>query len=118
MAVRMGPLEAYEKHIYGHAMPQKNRRHHIEFYERHNAEVMDVFADSPERLLVVCWETGEGVEALPGFVGVDEPIQADVHINRSSPVYGGENLLLAHANRIAFQSYWQIRRKVARRLRA
>lgn len=116
MAVRMGPLNAYEKHVYGYAMPQGHKREHLEFYQRHNREVIEHFASQPERLLVVCWETGQGVEDLPAFLGVDREYDPQVHINRSRDVYGGNSRLIAEANRIVFQRYWGAKRTLARLL--
>ena len=117
MAVRMGPLDDYEKHVYGYSMPQGHKEEHLEIYERHNREVIDHFASQPDRLLVVCWETGQGVDRLPEFLGVDQGYNPEVHVNRSRDVYGGNSRLFAEVNRIAFQSYWRTKRALSRALK-
>ena len=112
MAVRMGPLKDFERHIYGYAMPQGHRDHHIRFYTAHNRAVEEHFRDRPEKLLRLCWEDGGDAARLAGFLGLDVDIPPARHVNRSSSrVYTGDNLYLAQANRIAYQAWWHTRRK-------
>lgn len=69
MAVRMGPLDQFEKHIYGYGMPQANRRHHVEFYLNHIAQAEEYFKKNPSKLLRICWEQGDGISKtgrIPG----------------------------------------------------
>lgn len=112
MAVRMGPLDDFERHVYGHAMPQGQRRDHVEFYERHNSEVREHFAGRAGKLLELCWENGDTVEKLAAFLNLEAPDIGPVHVNRSPAVYTGDSLVLAHANRIVFQSLWRLREGV------
>lgn len=116
MAVRMGPLEDFEKHIYGYSMPQGHRREHLEFYERHNQAVLGHFEGRSDQLLLLCWETGQGVGELADFLAVDASVDAAPRINRSMKVYGGDNLVIAQVNRVAFQTYWKGRRALSRLL--
>ena len=44
-----------------------------EVYLRHNAAVREFFADKPGKLLTVCWETGDGWDALCAFLGHEPP---------------------------------------------
>ncbi len=121
MAVRMGPMKDFEAHIYGHAMPHGRRDHHIEFYERHNREVLEHFADRPGKVLQLSWDRGGTAEDLAAFLGLTDVDTTPVHKNRSLPVYSGDNLALAHLNRIAFQSKWKFirsARAVRNRLRS
>lgn len=114
MAVRMGPLDTYEKHVYGYAMPQGHRAEHLEFYERHNREVRHHFRDRPGQLLEVCWEHGDDGSELARFLG-EEPLPAQPpQINRSAPVYGGDNLWRAHASRLRHQWAWRVKKRVRR----
>lgn len=106
MAVRMGPLNLYEKHIYGYGMPQGHKEEHIHYYNRHNEEVREYFKDRPEQLLTLCWEDGNGPELLSGFMGLEMPVFKKSHLNKSPKVYSGDNLILAHLNRIVYQTYW------------
>ncbi len=109
MAVRMGPLNDFEKYIYGHAMPQAAPEAHIAFYEAHNSEVRAYFSDRPEKLMEICFDNDVDFPALCVFL--DEPVVAfsKPHVNRSAKVYGGESLWLAHLNRVVFQAYWHSR---------
>ncbi|MEM8680339.1 MAG: sulfotransferase, partial [Planctomycetota bacterium] len=110
MAVRMGPLNDFERHIYGYTMPQGRKSQHLEFYHRHNEEVMSYFNDRPHKLLRLCWETGEGVTALPEFLGQSPLEETAPNLNESLPVYGGDSLWRAHLSRVTFQTKWKLRR--------
>ncbi len=116
MAVRMGPLKRYEKHIYGYAMPQGHREEHIQIYRAHNEAVLEHFGGRPDKLLEICWEEGDDAQKLARFLGVPAPEVPEMWVNRSSRrVYGGDSLLLAHINRVVFQTSRKARRR-ARRL--
>lgn len=106
MAVRIGPLDEYEQHIYGYAMPQGHRDEHVQFYNRHNAEVEAHFNDRPTKLLKLCWDNGDSVDKLINFLGVeDAPDLPPRHINRSSRwIYRGDKLWIAEMNRAFYQS--------------
>lgn len=114
MAVRMGPLRRYEQHVYGYAMPQGHRDEHIRFYEAHNESVRAHFRDRPGKLLEVCWEDGDDWQTLAGFLNLDVPEAPLRHVNRSPRVYSGDNLLLAHVNRVVYQSTSGVRRQMRR----
>jgi hypothetical protein len=107
MAVRMGPLHKFEEHIYGYAMPQGHRDEHLQYYQAHNQAVAEHFRGRPSSLLKVCWETGDHPQKLSDFLGLNVAETAPQHINRSLAVYSGDNLYLAHANRIIFQAWWR-----------
>ena len=64
MAIRMGPLSDFEEHIYGYRMPHGHRQEHVEFYNRHNREVVEYFRDRPGKLIQICWETGGDASEL------------------------------------------------------
>lgn len=119
MAVRMGPFNAFERHIYGYSMPQGRRREHIDFYNAHNRAVEEHFRDRPGKLLRLCWEDGDDAAGIAAFLGLDVDIPPARHVNRSSrAVYAGDNLLLAQANRVVYQTLWHAKRKVRRLLGA
>lgn len=106
MAVRMGPLNQFEKPIYGYAMPQGRRREHLQFYNNHNAQVRRYFADKPGKLLEVCFEHGVDMAELCRFL--DQPYCefTPPHANKSASVYQGDSLWRAHLARMAFQTRW------------
>ena len=111
MAVRMGPLRKFEQHIYGYAMPQGHRDEHLQYYQAHNQAVAEHFRRRPASLLKVCWETGDHPQKLADFLGLNVAETAPQHLNRSQTVYSGDNLYLAHANRILFQAWWHASRR-------
>ncbi|MFK7889530.1 MAG: sulfotransferase [Granulosicoccus sp.] len=119
MAVRMGPLSQFEKHIYGYSMPQGRREEHLQFYNRHNAEVREYFADKPGKLLEVCFDEGVQMSTLCTFLDAPENDFQVPHENRSEPVYGGDSLWRAYIAQLVYQSRWYTRvyvRKVRNRL--
>ena len=118
MAVRMGPFKDFERHIYGHAMPQGHRAEHLRYYCEHNRAVEAHFRDRPGKLLRVCWETGDDASSLAEFLGLQGDIPPPRQVNRSSrSVYTGDNLYLAQANRLLYQGWWHTRRRIKGLLR-
>jgi len=106
MAVRMGPFNRFEKHIYGYAMPQGHREEHLKFYEAHNQAVEAYFEDRPSKLLKICWETGDNAKTVADFLGLEVGEIPPKHVNRSSrAVYTGDNLHIAQVYRVAYQSW-------------
>lgn len=82
-AERTGP-SVQRLRIYGYAMPHGQKEAHIRFYEKHNETVEKYFGDKPERLLVVCWEEGDGWEELGRFLGLEPPAGPLPHANKRS----------------------------------
>ena len=76
-----GPTE-YRKHIYGFAMPHKHKQHHLDFYNKHISDVTDYFKNRPEKLLIICWENGDGWEKLSSFLGFEHPDFPLPHLNK------------------------------------
>jgi len=72
----------YRKHIYGFEWPHKHKQHHLAFYDKHVEDVTDYFKSQPEKLLIVCWENGDGWEKLSSFLGVDCPKIPLPHTNK------------------------------------
>lgn len=119
MAVRMGPLKDFEKHIYGYSMPQGRREEHINFYNAHNAEVRHYFSDKPGKLIEICFDKGVDMAIICELL--DKPICyfKPPHANKSAKVYAGDSLWLAHVCRVTYQSIWYTKRwirKIKKRL--
>lgn len=115
MAVRMGPFHQFEQHIYGYAMPQGRREEHLRYYNEHNRAVEAYFQDRPSKLLKICWETGDGPAKLADFLGLEVSAAPTKQVNRSTrAVYTGDNLYLAHANRVIYQAWWHGNRQARR----
>jgi hypothetical protein len=116
MAVRMGPFKNFEHHIYGYSMPHGKKKEHIDFYNKHNREVIEYFKDRPHKVLQLCWGNGDDGTKLAQFVGKPNVDLKPQHINKSRSVYSGDNWWLGHINRILFQSAQSIVRRL-RKLR-
>lgn len=83
-AERIGPRKI-RKRIYGYYMPQSNKAAHISFYERHNREVVEFFAQrAPENLIILCWEDGHGWTDLCNFLGKPVPSASFPFLNKAS----------------------------------
>lgn len=73
----------YEKLVYGHAIPHGHKKKYIDFYNRHNEEVMDYFSGT-DKLLVVCWEDKADWEELCGYLGRPIPSIPFPHVNKGT----------------------------------
>ena len=71
-AERTGPTQ-FREAVYGHAMPHGHDDAHIRVYESHTRAVREWFAETPDRLLDVCWEEGDGWGVLAPFLGRETP---------------------------------------------
>ncbi|MEM9381172.1 MAG: sulfotransferase [Planctomycetota bacterium] len=104
MAVRLGPMPLFERHVYGSALPQGHRARHVGIYEAHGAAVREHFADRPEKLLCISWDRGEGPEELAEFLGLDGVDTAPLHVNPSPRnVYDGNSVVLARLARARYR---------------
>jgi len=104
MAIRRGPFNDFEKYIYGYNMPHGRKKEHIDFYNKHNQEVLDYFKDRPHKLLQICWEDGSTAAEVAEFIGKPGLDFQEQHINKSKSVYSGDNLVLAHIHRVFYQT--------------
>ena len=82
-SIRKGPTE-HRKLVYGHDMPHDFKDHHIRFYLDHNKEVIDFFKENDRnKLLVACWENGDGWEKICEFLDKDIPNKPFPHLHDS-----------------------------------
>ena len=58
--------------------------HDVQHYEQHNQEVQAYFANRPNDLIVLCWETGDGWPELCEFLAVPVPKTTFPHANKTS----------------------------------
>jgi hypothetical protein len=86
-------------------MPQGHRDAHLAFYRAHNRAVEDHFRQRPGKLLTICWSEPDAPQRLAAFLGRELPLAPPAHVNRSAPVYGGDNIWLAQACRLAYRQY-------------
>jgi len=70
------------KQIYGYYRPTENPTAYMDVYTKHNESVQDYFEDKPNKLLVMCFEDGDGWGKLLPFLGLKgEPIAKWPHKN-------------------------------------
>ncbi len=100
-AARAGLAEAWR-------LKAANPQACIAEYERHNRVARVRFAARPEKLLVVCWEKGDGWKELCGFLGTDVPDAPLPHANKRP-----DNAMLWKARK----TIRRCRNGIARRLR-
>ncbi len=81
-ADKTGPTE-HKKLAYGYKLPYGLKEEHISFYEQHNREVKQYFQDRDKKLLVVCWETGDGWKKICNFLGHSIPGEPFPHSNKA-----------------------------------
>lgn len=66
---------------YGKQDPAEDREYHLDLYQRHRTEVEAHFHNQQERLLIVCWEQGDGWKELAEFLGTEAPREPFPHAN-------------------------------------
>ena len=90
------PTEHCRLIAYGYNYPHGFEKEHITFYETHNAGVKTFFEahGASDKLLRVCWETGDGWPELCGFLGVKTLQKPFPHSNKMKtpdPEFAAEN---------------------------
>ncbi len=78
-----GPTQA-RKIAYGFEMPNEHKQEHVLIYNKHYEDVIEYFKHNPNRLLVACWENGDGWDEVCTFLKLpvvrDQPFP---HKNRA-----------------------------------
>ena len=80
---RTGPETRANLWTYGHAYPHGVEAQYRRVYDRHNADVRGFFAGK-HCFLDLCWERGDGWEAICGALGRPEPTKPFPHQNASA----------------------------------
>ena len=80
-ADRTGPT-IFRKYVYGYEMPHPYKDQHIQFYNNHLTSVRAYFRSRPESFIEVCWEDGDGWQALATFLGFATPLIPFPHANK------------------------------------
>ena len=70
--------------IYGESSPLGHEQLYLRRYQKHNCEVREYFANSPEKLLVLDLEKGEGWKQLCGFLEKPVPDASFPHLNKTA----------------------------------
>ncbi|MDV3351385.1 sulfotransferase [Leptothoe sp. LEGE 181152] len=68
---------------YGYSTPRGFKKEHIDLYLKHAQAVQNHFSDRPDKLLVVCWENGDGWREICRFLGHSEPNISFPHANKA-----------------------------------
>jgi hypothetical protein len=87
-----GPTESRQI-IYGQPRVEGHEDIYLDRYTKHNQAVRQYFADCPDDLLEICWETGSGWQELCDFLNMEVPDRPLPHANESSPL---ERLTMVH----------------------
>ena len=77
------PGSPHRERVFGVSDPEGREAELEAYYEAHLEAIRALFADRPEDLLEVCWEEGDGWDALCGFLGVEPPNAPFPHENRT-----------------------------------
>lgn len=85
-SMRTHPLKHCRKLAYGFNFPHKHEKEHIEFYRRHNEGVRSYFRERSDDFIELCWENGDGFEALCSFLNCDIPDTPFPHANKGEGV--------------------------------
>lgn len=84
------PTKHCRRMAYGYDFPHGYEEEHIAFYERHNREVKEFFAENaPNSLIELCWERGDGWKELCDFI--EQPIPNIDFPKTNSSVERAEN---------------------------
>jgi hypothetical protein len=99
---------------YGYPYPHGAEGEHLEIYRRHNQDVVEFFRARGEqnRLLEVCWESGDGWEELCGFLGCEAPEAPFPHANASDARSSSTRNALINRAQIGA---WRLRRMLPHR---
>ncbi len=70
--------------LMGLAAPAGYESEHLQWYRKHNGDVMNWFCDRPTDLLVVDWEKGHAWKEICDFLGCEQPIESMPHARRTN----------------------------------
>lgn len=82
-ADRCSSSTKFRKLIYEYSDIHQHKEEFIAYYEMHNQNVREYFADRPDNFIELCWEAGDGWPKLCRFLDVDIPHKPFPHLNRS-----------------------------------
>jgi hypothetical protein len=82
-ADRTGPTD-YRSLVFGYSMPHKYKKEHVNFYNKHNKDIIIYFKDTQNIFLRLCWESGDGWEKLCSFLNCSVPETDFPHENKST----------------------------------
>ena len=82
----------HRKFFFGHETPFDHREEYVKAYEKHNQEVMMLFEDKKDHLLVVCYEKGDGWNQICEFLNQPLPDIPFPHANKQ-PLFNSKFLV-------------------------
>ena len=103
-SLRTPPSSRLRERIYGYNYPHGAEGAYLDFYRRHIDSVREAFHSSPQRLLEICFEEGDGYPEICAFLGEELPTRPLLHRNAAArndddPAYAAENARRAEAQR-------------------
>jgi len=70
--------------VYGYDMPQDYKDEHIQYYEKHNKDVIEFFnKHAPDKLLVICIEDEDNFKKISDFLGKETPNRKFPFLNKA-----------------------------------
>lgn len=97
------------KLAYGYRYPHYSEAEHLEFYNRHQTDVLDFFntVGARDQLKVLCWETGDGWDELCDFLNHDRVDYDFPHDRRAATPRLNRRRI---ANHLAMTAGWAVHR--------
>lgn len=85
-AMSTAPKNNPRKDVFGYAYPHENEQAHLDYYNAHLDKIRTLFAEhgAEDQLIELCWEDGDGWEALCGFLDRPQPPLNFPHKNARS----------------------------------
>lgn len=100
-AERTNPDRNPRKAIFGHSYPHGAEAAHIGFYNRHLAATRALFEGREHLLLEVCWDEGDGWDAICNFLNRPVPKRTFPVANSSADAMPDPEFLAENQRRIA-----------------
>lgn len=97
-SLRTHPKAHYRKLAYGFNYPHNHKQEHLDFYNEHNGNVREHFRNRSDDFLEICWENGDDLQKLGGFLNIDCPDIPTPNANKASGV--NVNFRRVWANRL------------------
>ncbi len=99
------PNKRLRQKIYGHAYPHGAEEAHMEYYEHHNAGVLDFFTRNNAAHLVhqMCWEDGDSWPELCDFLNEPLPKMPFPHVNKGEEAQIDQAIRKSNEESIAAQ---------------
>jgi len=72
------PFNEHRKYFFSALLPRRHKEKYIETYIDHIKEVKEYFKDKPDKLLIVCWENGDGIHKIAKFLNKETKVKENL----------------------------------------